>query len=161
RGELRVLCRRLRPAERAHFPSHAPSMLVSGSDWRNGVRNRHLRCKIPSSSRTPPWPPRASLRSRAAVCESSWCQKASVHNHGEPTGNELLLKIRPTTMPLTSASKSSSFHLPKERLAADARFRINACWNPPSASAQEKTVTVFDRLADSNNVDWQSDINCL
>src|SRR5215813_26625 len=48
RGELRVLCRRLRPAERAHFPSHAPSMLVSGSDWRNGVRNRHLRWKIPS-----------------------------------------------------------------------------------------------------------------
>src|SRR5262245_41850467 len=37
-GELRVLCCRLRPAERAHFPSHAPSMLVSGSDWRNGVR---------------------------------------------------------------------------------------------------------------------------
>src|SRR6516164_10129451 len=48
RGELRVLCCRLRPVERAHFPSHAPSMLVSGSDWRNGVRNRHLRCKIPS-----------------------------------------------------------------------------------------------------------------
>src|SRR5262245_25516216 len=44
-GELRVLCCRLRPAERAHFPSHAPSMLVSGSDWRNGVRNRHLRCR--------------------------------------------------------------------------------------------------------------------
>ena len=43
-----MLCCRLRPAERAHFPSHAPSMLVSGSDWRNGVRNRHLRCKIPS-----------------------------------------------------------------------------------------------------------------
>src|SRR5262249_38338178 len=48
RGELRVLCCRLRPAERAHFPLHAPSMLVSGSDWRNEVRNRHLRCKIPS-----------------------------------------------------------------------------------------------------------------
>ena len=26
----------------------SPSMFVSGSDWRNGVRNRHLRCKIPS-----------------------------------------------------------------------------------------------------------------
>ena len=33
------MCCRLRPAERAHFPSHAPSMLVSGSDWRN-VRSR-------------------------------------------------------------------------------------------------------------------------
>src|SRR5215813_6602950 len=33
-GELRVLCCRLRPAERAHFPSHAPSMLVSGSACR-------------------------------------------------------------------------------------------------------------------------------
>jgi hypothetical protein len=53
---------------------------------------------------------------------SSWCPKASVHIHGSPTGAALALKMRPTTSPLQSTSKSSSLHSPDGRLSA-ARFR--------------------------------------
>src|SRR5215471_10653541 len=56
---------------------------------------------------------------------SSWCPKANVHIQGVSLGAALAWKMRPTTLPSASASKSSSFHCPEGRLA-DARLRISA-----------------------------------
>jgi hypothetical protein len=53
---------------------------------------------------------------------SSSCPKASVHIHDAPTGDALALKMRPTTAPFASTSKSSSFHSPEGRFV-DARLR--------------------------------------
>src|SRR5262249_27127314 len=54
---------------------------------------------------------------------SSWCSNISVHIQGEPTGDAAELKMRPTTLPPVSTSKSSSFHLPDGR-EAEARLRM-------------------------------------
>ena len=50
--------------------------------------------------------------------------KASVHSHGAPSGATAARMIRPTTAPLASTSKSSSFHSPDGR-EADARLRTS------------------------------------
>jgi transposase len=47
-----------------------------------------------------------------------------VHIHGAPTGDAAELKIRPTTTPSASTSKSSSFHSPEGR-EDRALLRIN------------------------------------
>jgi hypothetical protein len=47
----------------------------------------------------------------------------SVHIHGLPTGAVFALKMRPTTAPFASTSKSSSFHRPDNRFA-EARLRM-------------------------------------
>src|SRR5215471_10312720 len=48
----------------------------------------------------------------------------SVHTQGEPTGAACTLRIRPTTTPSASTSKSSSFHWLEGR-EAEARLRIS------------------------------------
>src|SRR6516164_6516626 len=48
----------------------------------------------------------------------------SVHIQGEPTGAACTLRIRPTTTPSASTSKSSSLHWPEGR-EAEARLRIS------------------------------------
>ena len=52
-----------------------------------------------------------------------WCSNSNVHIHGCPSGAAFTLKIRPTTTPSASTSKSSSLHSPEGR-EADARLRI-------------------------------------
>src|SRR5262249_55784573 len=69
----------------------------------------------------------AASRVSAKPCvgvRSSWNPKANAHIHEDPTGDALALRMRPTTTPSASTSKSSSFHWPDSRLA-DARLRIS------------------------------------
>jgi hypothetical protein len=95
-----VLCCRLRPAERAHFPSHAPSMLVSGSDWRNGVRNRHLRCKIPS---------RTCLH--WVISDRSIRQQRSRHVRFAPQANIPLRRLDPMSVHTARSQRLGIEHL--------------------------------------------------
>jgi hypothetical protein len=53
---------------------------------------------------------------------SSWCPKAKLQIHGDPTGAALAWKMRPTTALPSSTSKSSSFHSPDGR-EAGAHYR--------------------------------------
>jgi len=58
----------------------------------------------------------AASRVAAQPCvgvRSSWCRKINVHIHGDPIGSAFALKMRPTTAPFASTSKSSSFHWPE------------------------------------------------
>src|SRR5262245_65682540 len=59
----------------------------------------------------------------------SWWPKASVHIQGEPTGAACTFKMRPTTAPSASTSKSSSLHSPDGR-EAEARLSNSAVTFP-------------------------------
>jgi hypothetical protein len=61
----------------------------------------------------------------AARWDAAYTGWRSLHIKGEPTGAALALKMRPTTRPSASTSKSSSFHSPGGRLA-EARLRSSA-----------------------------------
>jgi hypothetical protein len=64
-----------------------------------------------------------------------------VHIHDAPTGDALALKMRPTTAPSTSTSKSSSFHSPDGR-ETDARLRIS--WGIGGARATAFGLNLID-----------------
>jgi len=60
---------------------------------------------------------RRSSDAVATSREGHRCQNASVHIQGIPTGAACTFKMRPTTAPSASTSKSFSSHLPEVRLA--------------------------------------------
>jgi hypothetical protein len=80
-------------------------LLERGVDVRQGLR--FLRAELPRILATP--------------CDAL---SPRVHIHGAPTGDAAELKIRPTTTPSASTSKSSSFHSPEGR-EDRALLRIN------------------------------------
>jgi hypothetical protein len=61
------------------------------------------------------------------------------HIQGVPTGAAFTLKMRPTTAPFASTSKSSSFNSPDGR-EADARFRIS-----PDKGDRFRTIQVYPK----------------
>jgi hypothetical protein len=65
----------------------------------------------PIFSRMPPPPPLASAHSRASGVQSSCTLKASVHIQRCPTCTAAAVMMRPTTAPLASTPRSSSFDL--------------------------------------------------